>query len=66
MNTYWPVRPRNISTSASTWSGVKASQFTTASKVSSPSAAETESRSRMSACRTRASRGSGRWLVCRG
>src|SRR5665648_601912 len=60
MNTYWPVRPVNRSMSVRTWSGVKATQSTTASNSRSPSAARTLARSRMSPCRTRTPSGTGR------
>src|ERR1700722_1122407 len=63
MNTYWPARPRKVSTSACTCSGVNATQSTTASNSRCPSSSRTWSGSRASPCRTRAAAGSGRALV---
>lgn len=51
MNTYCRVRPAKKSTSACTWSGVKAIQFTTTSKRWSPSASASALRSDTSAWR---------------
>ncbi len=63
MKTYCPVRPVNRSTSPCTCSGVKATKSTTASNSWLPSAVRAEEASRMSPCRTCASRGSGRVAV---
>ena len=60
MKTYCPVRPRSSSRSASTWSGVKTIQSTTASKECPARPARAEAGSRMSPVRIFAPGGAGR------